>query len=110
MGKTATNISVVLGLITIAFAGYYFFTQNSSTAYKAQSNEVVMKDVLKKTSLFIQHRQVLNKIQLDISLFEDVRFTSLRSFSKPVEDVPVGRENPFDDTEYTNSLNSNNRI
>ncbi len=98
MGKTATNLSIVLGLITITFAGYYLYTQKSSTVLNFDTDEQVMQNALTRTSLFIGHRKKLDKIALDLSIMEDKRFTTLRSFTAPIDDRLIGRPNPFDDT------------
>ena len=95
MGKTATNIAVVLGLITVAFAGYYMYTQKASTGLDFASNEQTMQAMLNNTHVFMEHRQTLDKVKLDIGFFEDERLLSLRSFSTPLEDHPIGRPNPF---------------
>ena len=95
MGKTATNLSIVLGLITIAFAGYYVYTQNSSTTLSVDTNVQSMENMLNNTRVFIERRQVLGQVKLDVSFFEDERFRSLRSFTRPIEERPIGRPDPF---------------
>jgi len=97
MGKTATNIAIVLGLITIAFAGYYMYIQRSVNTLNFESNEQTMQNMLNNTHVFIEYRQTLNNIELDVNLFEDRGFTSLRSFTTPIKDHPVGRPDPFAD-------------
>lgn len=96
MGKTATNIIVVLGLITVAFAGYYMYT-SSGAAMLQLGNAPIDQSMLNNTKIFIQHRQTLSQVQMDISLFEDERFLSLRDFSTPIVERPIGRPDPFAD-------------
>ncbi len=98
MGKTATNISIALGLATIAFAGYYMYTQQGSTTLSFNTNAQTMDDMLNNTRVFIERRQTLDAVQLDMSFFDDERLLSLQSFSTPVKEVPVGRPDPFADT------------
>ncbi len=95
MGNTAKNISIVLGLITIAFAGYYMLTQRNSTTLSFDSGEQVLSNMLANTQVFITHRQELDEVELDLSLFEDPRFLSFRSFTQPVVERPIGRPDPF---------------
>lgn len=97
MGKSATNLTVVLGLITIAFGGYYLYTQYSSTSTSFDVNEQTMQNMLNNTKVFIDRGQVLEGIALDISFFEDERFRSLQGYSTPIRDYPTGRPNPFAD-------------
>lgn len=97
MGKTATNLVVILGLITLAFGGYYLYTQEGVPGLSFNENDQTMQDMLSQTRTFIQHRQVLDQIELDTAFFEDPRFRSLRSYTTPIEERPIGRPNPFDE-------------
>lgn len=103
MGKTATNLSLILGLITVAFAGYYMYTQRDSTVLSFDSNAQTMEDMLNNTRVFIERRQTLDKINLNLQFFDDPRLLSLRSFSTPVTERPVGRPNPFAETGIINT-------
>ena len=95
MGKTATNLSIVLGLITIAFAGYYLYTQRSASILASSPSDQTMQNMLNNTKSFIEYRQLLDKIVLDTQFFEDPKFTSLRSFTTEIIEQPIGRPNPF---------------
>lgn len=99
MSKTTKNLVVVLGLITIVFAGYYLYTQQAPLFDDSSSNEQTMQNMLNNTRVFMQRRQTLDQVELDITFFEDPRFQSLRSFSTPIEERPVGRQDPFADPE-----------
>jgi len=98
MEKIIKNLVIILGFITVAFAGYYVFVQQNGSALEFNSNEQTMQNMLNNTQVFIARRQALDKVELAsaIVFFDDVRFRSLRSFSTPIQDRPVGRENPFD--------------
>ena len=95
MSKTAKNLIVVLGLITVAFAGYFMFMQQSATTLSFESNDAVLQNIQANNQLFIERERQLRAIELDLSLFNDDRFISLRSFDKPIVEQPVGRDNPF---------------
>ena len=95
MGKTITNLSIVLGIVTIAFAAYYLYVQKAPTVSDFEVNEQTLQNMLNNTRVFIQHKNTLNAISLNPSFFEDERLLSLRSFSTPVPEQPVGRVNPF---------------
>lgn len=95
MGKSATNIAVVLGLLTVAFGGYYLYTQQSANSVGFEASEVTMQNMLVNTRMFIEHRQELDKLQVDISFFEDDRFLSLKDFTPDVEKRNIGRTDPF---------------
>lgn len=95
MGKTATNLATALGLITVVFAGYYFYTQNSNSTSGFTENEQILQNMLNNTKVFIERRQILDKVALNVVIFEDERFNSLKSYTTPIEERPVGRPNPF---------------
>lgn len=98
MGKSINNLIVLLGLVTIAFGGYYVYTK-SSTWLDFSSNEEVMRNMQMNTNVFIEHRKVLDTVQLDTEFFEDARLRSLRSYRSPIEERPVGRTDPFAEAE-----------
>lgn len=95
MSNTAKNLIVVLGLITVAFGGYFMFIQQSATTLSFDANPDVIRNMQANSQLFIQRRQELAVIELDLSFFDDDRFVSLQSYDKPISEQPVGRENPF---------------
>ncbi len=99
MSSSVKNFAIALGLITVAFAGYYMYTQKSATLLNTSPSDVSLQDMLANTQVFIERRQELNGFSLDLSLFEDERFLSLKSFSQPVTVQPVGRLNPFLDAD-----------
>lgn len=95
MSNTAKNLVIVLGLITVAFAGYFMFMQSSATTLSFDANDEVLQNMLTNSQLFIDRRQQLENVALDTSFFSDARFTSLRSFDNPIVEQPVGRSDPF---------------
>lgn len=98
MGKNATNLAIALGLITVVFAAYYIYTQSSEPDLDFVENEQTLQNMLNNTRVFIERRQTLDKVTLDIGLFEDERFQSLRAYTTPIPERPIGRPNPFADT------------
>jgi len=107
MGKIITNLVIVLGVITVAFAGYYVFIQQGESGLGFNSNEQTMQNMLNNTQVFITRRQALDRVDLNtaVGIFEDAQFRSLRSFSTPIQERPVGRENPFDTAALPNNTN-----
>lgn len=95
MSKTAKNLIVILGLITVAFGGYFMFMQQSATTLSFEANDTVLRNMQTNSQLFIQRRQQLAAIELDVSFFTDDRFLSLQSYDGPIVEQPVGRDNPF---------------
>ena len=106
MSGTAKNLIAILGLASIAFAGYYLYLQQSATTLTTAPGDESLEQMLMKTQVFITRRQALDKVVIDSSIFEDERFRSLRAFTKPLEDMPVGRKDPFAETGYGEVINS----
>jgi hypothetical protein len=98
MGTFFKNATVALGIITAVFGGYYFFIGQAESEIKAAEAEQSLQAMLANTSVFISHSQELDRISLDLSLFEDQRFRSLRLYTTPVDEQPTGRSNPFSQT------------
>ncbi len=98
MGNTIKNLATILGMATIAFAGYYLYTQKSTVDMGSLSAEQSMQTMLANTSVFISRSQELDQISLDLSVLEDARFRSLETVSPPLKDQPIGRSNPFSST------------
>ena len=95
MGKTATNISIVLGLITVAFAGYYIFIQKGSGDLVVETDAETMQNMLNNTQVFVERREKLSQIKMNTALFDDERFMKLNKFTTPIQERPQGRQNPF---------------
>jgi hypothetical protein len=106
MGKKATNLTIVLGLITITFAGYYIYSLNSMPTLDFETNEQNIQNMINETSFFINYTEILSRTKLDITFFEDESFSSLRNFTTPIKEQPIGRPDPFADmaTNYNLSI------
>ena len=95
MSNTAKNLVVILGLITVAFAAYFMFQQQTATTLSFDANEDVLRNMLANSQLFIERRRQLEEVDLDLSFFEDDRFQALESYDQPIVEQSVGRDNPF---------------
>mgnify|MGYP003476289799 CR=1 FL=1 len=95
MGNIIKKITLTLGLVTVVFGGYYIYIQQSVSSESAMQAEQSLQAMLARTSVFISHSQELDQINLDLTILEDQRFRSLKLYTRPVEDQPVGRANPF---------------
>ena len=95
MQSLTKNITVILGVVTLAFGAYYFYAQRGSVVQTNAADDEAIKSMLASTEIFISRSSELDQISFDVAIFEDARFTSLISFTKPVQDEPAGRPNPF---------------
>lgn len=102
MGKSTTSIILILGFVTIAFAGYYLYSQQSDSLLDFATGEVPTEELLSKTQAFIGYGKALSEVEFDLAFFEDAHARSLKSFSTPIEERPIGRANPFLETGSTN--------
>jgi hypothetical protein len=108
MTSTLKNLLTILALATIAFVAYYLYTQQSNNALSTGVDDAQLQDMLARTQIFIRHSEELDRIgSINTSLFTDPRFSTLRSFSKPVQESPVGRNDPFAEIGQSNAINSN---
>ncbi|MCA9358267.1 hypothetical protein KC902_03325 [Candidatus Kaiserbacteria bacterium] len=103
MGKTATNLVIVLGLITVAFAGFYLYMQqeNADVSFGGNNTQDVQA-MLRDAQEYISYGDTLKAIDLKVEFFDDPRLLSYKSFSTQVQDRPIGRPNPFADTTVIN--------
>jgi hypothetical protein len=94
MESLAKNATTIIILLAFAALGYYLFIQSDSQSiapgYSSQSH------VLAETAVFLERRRTLEQIQFDLRVLENPVFSSLTSYSTPVLEPPIGRDNPFD--------------
>lgn len=88
------NILVVLIAFTVAFGGYYFYTQSKNASLNT-GDVALTEDMMLATQVFIERRAILDRVRLDTTVFDDPVFRSYRSFREPLEEEPYGRSNPF---------------
>jgi hypothetical protein len=96
MSNSGKNIIIVLGVITVVFAGYYFFTQEASQVLRSSESDRQLEQMLRQTQQFVEHRNVLTEVTLDTEILQLPEFRSLRTFSPEPNQFPVGRNNPFE--------------
>ena len=89
------NALIFLGIIAIAGLGYYLYTQKDGTAL---TNIQVDNQAAAETAEFLQRLNELKTISLEGAIFSDERFLTLSDFSQAVIPVPIGRSNPFEET------------
>ena len=95
MSNTLKNILVAVIFFALLFAGYFAYQQRDAAELNFTEDETVRSNALANAQVFIQRRALLDSIEFDTSLFEDPRFRSFESFTNPLPEQPVGRENPF---------------
>lgn len=97
MTQTLQNLLAVAAFIILVGLGYYLFTQRDSTVLSlVGGQEDVSPVLLERTQVFIERRATLEARQLDVTLFTNPAFVSLRSYHTEIPEQEVGRTNIFD--------------
>jgi hypothetical protein len=94
MSSTMKNILGPLVMLTLAFGGYYMYTQSGSSDLEL-GESALTQDMLTNTQVFIERRAVLDKVKMDTEIFSDPIFRSYKTFSTPIQKESTGRANPF---------------
>jgi hypothetical protein len=105
MGNSTKNIAIILGILTIGAGGYWLYTQEMTNGTDFEQTEATRENMLNRTQVFIERRQKLDQVELDISFFEKNSFRSLESHTTEIQEQPVGRSNPFAEVEVGSGSN-----
>ncbi len=96
MEGSQKNIVAILVLATVAFLGYYLYSQKDQVEL-ALEGSAATEEVFVDVQRYIERRSVLDAITLDTSIFAEERFRSLVGYPTEVKEQPIGRPNPFDE-------------
>lgn len=93
MSSIKNILIVVICIACGAFA--YYLTRSDGATTDMGTNSVVRQELIAKTQSFIERSNKLQAITIDQAFFMDATFTSLRSFSTPVPNQALGRNDLF---------------
>ena len=96
MSPLIKNITTVLFAFSLAFIGYYLYSQNKASGLSYNDGTDSNQEMLTNTRIFIERRELIDKVTLNTDIFMDPVFQSYRSFRSPEIEAPVGRPNPFE--------------
>jgi hypothetical protein len=88
------NIFLVLICVACGLFAYYMTRADETTA-GISGNSAIREELIAKTQSFIERSNKLQQINIDQAFFMDPVFTSLRSFSTPVPNQALGRDDLF---------------
>jgi hypothetical protein len=94
MSNTMKNTLVVLGVVALAYFGYYLQMQNSMNTLSFKGGADT-ESAYQRTQSFLQYQAELSKVTLDDIVLTDVHFLERKKFSPELENEELGRENPF---------------
>lgn len=96
------NILYIVALLVLLGAGAFIYLQKSADSLILDPG-AANYSVQDLTAAYMERRIVLAEVTIDKTILTDVRYTSLRSFSRTVAPRPVGRINPFDTAATANN-------
>jgi hypothetical protein len=97
MSSIIQNIIILGGIIAILGLGYFLYTNN--TKLDAGMNTKLDLQIAAENAEFVSRLKELQAIELRGEIFADPRFISLTNYGVPVIPEPVGRVNPFGESE-----------
>lgn len=89
------NLLFALGLAIILWLGYTVFLKEDEGAVLESRNDAIASQAALEAQEFLGRLQQIRKYDLNGSVFNDTRFTSLENFRQELRDEPTGRRNPF---------------
>jgi hypothetical protein len=95
-GKNKKNL-LILGAILAAGVLYYVFVVAPANSVTASVDPSMSADLQAKTARFIEHRQTLEILNVDVSVANELMLLGLKSYSAPVPEQVVGKSNIFDE-------------
>lgn len=95
MSDSVKNILFLLFIIAIGGLGYYLYTQEGFAILNLEENQQIAANLEQQNAQFIAKLRILERVDLQLDLFTDPRFTTLRSVTTEVPELEVGRDNPF---------------
>lgn len=98
MTPLVKNGLTLIGLIIVGMLGYYLFVMNSATNL-SQGERNRMNEAQLASEQFLKELEAIQDFELSDQIFADERFRSFVEFTKPVQPLPTGRDNPFAPTE-----------
>jgi hypothetical protein len=95
------NIIIVISIIVIAGIGYGIFVYSNKTPSNVTARQVVGTSGTASVGNsavgreFVSQLLAIQNIKFNFDIFKDPVFLGLSDFSKPIQDQPIGRPNPF---------------
>ncbi len=97
------KIFIIVAVILVLVIGYYIVKGGSGTKPSSGVTKQAVGQTANKGSgsqagpgqIFVSQLLAIQNIVLDLDLFDDPVFLSLRDFHKEIADQPISRPNPF---------------
>lgn len=96
MSKLLKNLIVVLVIIVVGAIAYSMISSEDevidTSGIEGQANSQIGIEIEK----ILENTKELKEYTLDVSIFTNPKFTSLKDFGVEIVDVGTGRPNPFE--------------
>ncbi len=96
MSTSTQSVALIIGAVVIAALGYFVFMKSDDFSLSPDATSPLSDMVLAKTQAFIEHGAALDQVVISTEIFNDPRFTTLRSFTPTLKEETIGRPNPFE--------------
>ncbi len=95
--NSGVSLITIVGLIVVVFGGIYLYKQKFQEESLGNDTK---EELLNRTQIFVSRRNILDRVNLDMSFLDDKRFYSLLNFSTPVAKQPIGKKDLFSEPNY----------
>ena len=95
MSDTVKNILFGVMFLSVLGFAYYLYTQQGMAVLNINKDDDVTFKLNAETASFIASLNTLERVNLQVDLFDDPRFNRLRSYQTPVPELNTGRSDPF---------------
>lgn len=89
------KLIVLLTIVILLGLGYFLIIERNGVSLDILTQSNLSDQLIANSQIFIERGTTLRQTRIDLTLFEDPRFTSLRSYSTPVPTQPIGKPNLF---------------
>lgn len=90
------KLIIILSILILLALGYFLFIERNGVSLDILTQGNLSEQLVANSQIFIERGNTLRQTRIDLSLFDDPRFSSLRSYSTPVPGQPIGKQNIFD--------------
>lgn len=96
MSKLLKNLIAVLVIIVVGGVAYYMISSEDDVTDATLGDGQTNSDVTLEIEKILANTKKLGGYTLDVSIFTNPKFTSLKDFGVELVDVGTGRPNPFE--------------
>jgi hypothetical protein len=96
MTNILQNVLIIIGFVIVALLGVYLYLEQTNQSLSISAFQAGPTIIDVESQEFLARLQLMQSINLDHQqVFNNTHFMALVQYSRPVIDLPVGRDNPF---------------